>query len=375
MQCTSQNLTDNRKTIRQSNIELLRIIAMVIIVAHHFSFHGGFEFPTDTITVNRLWVQFIQIGGKIGVNVFVLISGYFLIDAKVIKTNKILKLWIQVFTYSALIFFVFVLSGFQPFSIIELIKHSFPITFLQWGFASTYFVLYLLMPFINKMLSFFDKALYQRFLVLLTICWCIIPTFTGQAFQSNSLLWFIYLYSLAGYIRRHTASTKIKGETYIILSFVITLLTWMSAVFFDVIGTKISVFGQHATYFFNTQRLPILVISVLLLIGFSKLNLGYSRIINVISSATFGVYLIHDNEYIRPFLWKSVFKNASYANSNLLIPYSLFVITVVYVCCALIELARIYILENHYMGLVNTLSLKIDTLKTEFFSKKIFNRL
>ena len=44
---------------RQSNIELLRIFAMIIIIGHHFSVHGGFNFSTDVINLNRLWTQFI----------------------------------------------------------------------------------------------------------------------------------------------------------------------------------------------------------------------------------------------------------------------------------------------------------------------------
>ena len=71
-----QNIIKNKLKInRQSNIELLRIIAMIFIIAHHFAVHGGFNFSTDIITVNSLWIQFIKIGGKIGVNIFVLISG------------------------------------------------------------------------------------------------------------------------------------------------------------------------------------------------------------------------------------------------------------------------------------------------------------
>ena len=94
----TENLT--AKAPRQSNIELLRIVAMIMIIAHHFSFHGGFKFSSDTITATRFWVQFLLIGGKIGVNIFMLISGYFLVSARSLKTNKVLKLWLQIFTYS-----------------------------------------------------------------------------------------------------------------------------------------------------------------------------------------------------------------------------------------------------------------------------------
>lgn len=373
MQCETQNLTD-KPIPRHSNIELLRIIAMIIIVAHHFSIHGGFEFSTNTITVNRLWVQFIQIGGKIGVDVFVLISGYFLISAQSLKTNKMIRLWIQIFMYSILIFILFTSLGIEPFGIRELIRHCFPVTFSQWWFASTYFVLYLISPYINRLLNTFGKGDYQRFLMLLTICWCIIPTLTEQTFQCNDLLWFVYLYSLGGYIKLHSQKTNIKGTTYILLSVVVTILTFLSAVVFDLLGTKMPFFGNHATFFFEMQKLPIVVTSVLLFIGFLKIDIGYKRIVNLVSSATFGVYLIHDNSYVRPFLWKTVFKNASYSESNILIPYSLFVIAIVFIVCTIIELARIYLLEQRYIGLINSLANVIDNSKEKLFSLSIFNK-
>ena len=363
-----QQPKSNRETaIRQSNIELLRIIAMIIIVAYHFSVHGGFVFNSNTITINRLWIQFIRIGGKTGVDVFVLISGYFLINSNKVITSKVLKFWFQIFTYSIVIFVIFTLSGIVPFDLKELIKHIFPITFTQWWFASTYFVLYLLSPFINKMLLSFDKKQYLSFLLILFFMWCIIPTVTGQAFESNELLWFVFLYSLAGFIKLYGVIDRFKSSTYIILALLVILITWLSAVAFEVLGYKAPIFSVYARIFYDMQGVTILIISVLMLLGFLKLKMGYSKVINVIASATFGVYLVHDNAYIRVFLWKSIFKNATYSESKVLIPYSLMAIVVVYICCTLVELARIYLVEKNYMSIVISISKRIDEYKERFW--------
>ena len=155
------------KNQRQSNIELLRIVAMLMIIAHHVAVHSGFAFPSGSISFNRLWIQFIQMGGKIGVNIFVLISGYFLVRADGVKTNKVIKLWLQIFTYSIITFFVIVFVSPQSFSIRALIENALPITYYKWWFVSAYFVLYLLSPYINKLLNSLDKKSYQRLLVLL----------------------------------------------------------------------------------------------------------------------------------------------------------------------------------------------------------------
>ena len=142
------------KKVRNSSIELLRIIAMVMIIFHHFAVHGGYTWDTTTNLIPRMWINFISMGGKVGVNVFVLITGYYLITSKEsIKLDKVLKLVGQLVFYSVGIYLVFVLTGKFDFSIITLIKRCLPITFIQWWFASTYFVLYIFHPYINKLLN------------------------------------------------------------------------------------------------------------------------------------------------------------------------------------------------------------------------------
>ena len=48
---------------RNSNFELLRILAMVLIVASHFAAHGGFSFSNTDISFNRIWIQLLEMGG------------------------------------------------------------------------------------------------------------------------------------------------------------------------------------------------------------------------------------------------------------------------------------------------------------------------
>ena len=63
------------KSLRNSSVELLRIISMVMIVFHHFAVHGGFKWDANAVTIPHFWYNFIIMGGKIGVDIFVLISG------------------------------------------------------------------------------------------------------------------------------------------------------------------------------------------------------------------------------------------------------------------------------------------------------------
>ena len=367
-----QNTLNNRKN-RQSNIELLRIIAMILIVAHHISVHGLFDFQTSEITINSLWIQFLSIGGKIGVNIFVLISGYFLIKEKSTKIGKILKLWMQIFLYSVIIYIVFVITGEKQFGIKEAIKSFLPITFSQWWFAAAYFVLYLISPYVNKLLNCLDKKEYQKMLVLMAICWCIIPTFFTKGFQSNNLIWFIYVYSVGGYIRKYDINNIFINVKCITISIIIAILTFISVIVFDFIGIRIPTAGEHATYLFGLQKIPTMIISILIFVGFINLKIKNNKFINIIASTTFGIYLIHDNRNLRNYLWDTVFNFTDFSNSIVLIPYSILVLIIIFVTCCIIELFRIYMVEKHYIKLLNKIAGIIEKYKNKFFELKFFN--
>mgnify|MGYP000528725494 FL=1 len=81
----------------------------------------------------------------------------------------------------------------------------------------------------------------------------------------------------------------------------------------------------------------MLFCSIFLFIGFKNLNIKHSKVINTIAATTFGVYLLHENEYIRPFLWKTVFHSAEHANDNRLILYAIGAILATFALCSFIS--------------------------------------
>lgn len=363
------------KTVnRNTSIELLRIISMLMILFHHFGLHGGFTWDSTSVTIPRLWYYLIVMGGKIGVNLFVLISGYFLIESKSLFPDfrKCMKIIGQVFFYSITIYIFFIVTGNTEFSMIQLIKTMFPITFSTWWFASTYFVLYLVHPFLNRLFNTLNKKDYQGLLILIVFCWSVIPTFLNSTFQSNSLIWFITLYAIAGYEKKFGFNKRFSIKTYFFLFFLFFFLTYFSSVVFAFLGTKYSFFSSHIIYLFGQEKINILLVSLTLFLAFTKLKCKYCKSINVIASATFGVYLIHDNYLIRDYLWIDFFKNASFQNSFILIPYSICVVLFVYVTCTIVDLLRKFTVEKIYLKYVNKLFSVIVT-PFNIFIKNMIN--
>ena len=362
---------------RNTSIELLRIISMIMIMFHHFAYHGNFEWNFNEVTLPHLWYDFILMGGKVGVDIFVLISGYFLIEntEKLFQPKKLLKFWGQVVFYSIMTYLLSVMLRLNAFEIKQLIKVCLPITYPGWWFASTYFMLYLIHPFLNKLLHGLSKTEYQYLILMMVLCWSIIPTATTQLFESNSLLWFVTLYGIAGYVNLYGGNQKLQSKHYFSLYFMVLIITYTVSTTFLFLGTKKEEWSTHAIDFFEIERLPILLMAITLFMGFVTLKMNYHKWINMIASTTFGVYLIHDSSYIRYYLWTNIFKINQYQDSTFLILYSILVVFILYVSCTMIDLIRKKLVEKPYMLFVNHYTyyfLKSFKIICEMFRKWIF---
>ena len=299
-------------------------------------------------------------GGKVGVNVFVLISGYFLVasESTVVNIRRLFKFWGQLLFYSMGLFLVFALLHTQDCSIKTLIRSLTPVTATTWWFASAYFMLYLIHPFLNLFLGSLSKRAYQSLLVVMILVWSVPSAFTHGAFryiQGGSLSWFVILYAIAGYARLHGFNKRLTSKTYCLLFLGSSSLTYLSYVVFVIMGIRWSVFATHASHFYGMEKISTLMTSVSLFMAFVTMKMNHHRWVNILASTTFGVYLIHDYALSRPLLWHDVFGNSQYQDSLLLIPYSIVVVIVVYVSCAVIDLVRLKVFEKPYMVLVDCL--------------------
>ena len=81
-----------KSNIRNSNIEFLRIVSMLLILFHHYAVHSGFNFEfTGQIISNKIFIDILSSFGKAGVNIFLAISSYYLIDLESKSKFKIKK--------------------------------------------------------------------------------------------------------------------------------------------------------------------------------------------------------------------------------------------------------------------------------------------
>lgn len=338
---------------RSSNFELLRILCVIFIIMHHYSAHGVEGLTEHTLTINKVIEQILTIGGKIGVNCFVLLTGYFMVNST-FQYKKLLKLILEVFFYSALSMIIFYSLGLSKYNFTVVKESLFPLTYDMYWFATAYVVMYILTPFINPFIKRLSQVNHLKLILLLVTLWSIIPVFTfGQAPGYSNLGWFILLYMIAAYIKLYPHNYFNKCTGNMVVAFLSYMIIILSIIMLNILGVENSTYADHVTYLREMNMFPTLLCSTSLFLGFKNLKIRNNKVINTISISAFGVYLIHDNYFVGPFLWKEVFKNTMYLDSPLLLLHAIITTLIVFCVCTIIDQMRLNIFERPVFWLID----------------------
>lgn len=329
--------------IRDSNFELLRIICMVMIIMHHLGIWGEFDIAEE-ITLNTMILQWIVSGGKIGVNCFMMITGYYCVFST-FKPSKITKLVAQVWFYTWTIAICLFSTGVGIRSIENVQKSVFPICSGTFWFITVYLIVYVLSPYINQAIRDIEQKKYKILLVFLFVIWSVIPSIVKPGWEFSNTGWMVYMYLIGAYFRRFPAvwdNSKVK----LALCFVGTYIILMCSIF--VWNKRVGVIVYNQTLA-QKHTIPIVICSVALFVFFKNINIGQRRIVNKIAASTFSVYLIHENPVLNDLLWTEWFKVNTYFRNEYFGWYALGAVLTVYVICTMIDifLCKLLIICNY----------------------------
>lgn len=292
---------------RNLQIELLRILAMfMIVLGHAFTYGHALEnFGGGKITFALILL--IKTCTIPGTDIFVLISGYFLINTKP-SVKRILTVWIQILFYSLGIYLVLAVTGLESLSIVELIKHSLPVAFNKYWFMRVYFYLLLCAPFLNILLHSLSEKGY-RVLILLGVLLMVIPAsipvisvFNKEA--GNGILWFMLLYVTGAYFSKHPPKRKV--HVYFVVAALMIFFAWASRIGVDFISAKLGFDGVGSSRFSTFDSFPIYLFSVCMLcaaICYKKREQSANGVVLFFSGSTAGIYMIHEHPLVRSLLW------------------------------------------------------------------------
>ena len=307
---------------RLANIELLRCVAMVMVVAMHFMRESGslLTSGTEVLTIRNIIATFLESFCIVAVNTYVLISGYYGADSS-FKMGKVFAFWCRVLFYALLIPVVLLFCGVnivaQDMGIYGLVQYVFPISSEHYWFASSYLYLLLFMPLLNKALKEMTAKQAASLITTLLILFCgvksIVPVSLAFDRYGYDLIWFICVYLVGLWLRLYGGKVaewfqRHSGGVYFFSCFGIFAMTlglWSMI-------PKAEGISYYFTVPFHYNFVLCLTGAIGLFYTFSKINLKEGRATDFfrnLGKYAFGVYLLHEHIDLRH-LWYPRLTNA-----------------------------------------------------------------
>lgn len=328
---------------RNSSFEMLRLVAMFIIIAHHFVVHGlGWKGTLDTPSINAAAAVLSGWGGYLGNSLFMLLTGYFSIT-KNVSWKRLLLLMLDMTFYAIGIAVLWKVSGMEVHGWKNII---FPYLYGYNWFVACYLIFMCFVPYLNVFLNNLNKEKYIWGLLLFFAVYNIFPALGWKNFINGApILQFFLMYSIGGYLRlygfHHEKLRKyftwgLLTVVFIFLQDAVLLQRWLMHKNIWQYVNVISTFLAVSMFMFAASWKPICVPWV-----------------NRLSASVLGVYLIHDNPLVRPFIWTKVLPNVDYLNESYFILFFLVKVLCVYALCLIVDQIRLYVWAKPWEKWIN----------------------
>ena len=345
---------------RDVQIDLLRILSMLMIICLHYFYMGGIlERVTTADGFHYYLVWTIEAICYVSVNIYVLISGYYL-SVKRFRVKRLLLIILETWFYSMAIYGICCACGLERFNWKSVVTaYMFPVIKGQWWFSTVYGSVSVIL---NVALNAMNRKQHIFSIALLFCLFSVIPDmffFSIDQLGVNSgysLLWFIMLYVTAAYLRKYGVPEILKRRGLIVF-FLLTLFT----AFLKFVQEWL----LHTEYFnlYSYSSPTVFIASVALFAYVVERHIKYKggifhRIICGVSASTYAVFLIHTHICLRNILWDDIVKPLEHIGNW---PYMVAAVAAIFVLCTVIDYIRrglFYPLENSRF--INRIASSVD---------------
>ena len=345
---------------RESNLELLRIVSMIFIIIYHIILHGNYM--DRSLGACKLLLLLIESFTIVHVNSYVLLTGYFQSSSR-LRATKVMALNNSAWFYRVVFMFLFMFLGLAKPNSIVIFQNVLPIDYDTYWFLNAYIALYLFSPILNRLINSCNKKQLKAIIFGLFLMISIIPTITIDTWlntwSGHSLITFILLYLIGAYLRKFPIekellfkswSSEKQSFLFCFLYFSFAFISFLLVVLgqdMHQLGRFTSYIGRVIENFHISYTSPIVIIEAIFYLLFFRTIRIKSKFINKISASCFGVYLIHDNYYVRTILYEKLgITSIPVSIKNVFL--TILAAIVIFIICTLIESIRRFVFQKIY---------------------------
>ena len=333
---------------RNVNMDLLRIVSMLLIVFLHSIDHSGVLEQSENCGMGMyFYVRFTYALCQVCVNIYVMLSGYFMVNSR-FRLHKLVTLWMEAAFYSFVFKLAFMLSGSERFSVVSLASCLFPILTGRYWFLTIYVGMYLIAPFLNVLIRAMDRRMHSllnlTLFAVMSLWSSVHPAIAGMNSGGGwGLAWFAVMYLAAAWFRLYYAPGRKPAACF--AGFLAIPLFMAAAQVALRVGANIpgaGMLGAVVGNWFRYDSAPVYMMTLCLFAGFLNVkirNEKLSKAIISIAPLTLGVYLIHAHANVSPWSWE-VLNLPSRMDSVVFPVIQLASVLGIFAICAVIDAAR-----------------------------------
>ena len=337
---------------RQANFELLRIVAMLMIIVLHYLNKGYLitVYTIDSSAVNYA-AHFIEAFCIVAVNCYVLLSGYFLVESAW-KPGRVVSLVAQILFYSILIPIGLICVGeisFGDLSIYDWLTYALPIETEHYWFATAYLIMYLFAPLLAAGIRAVEKRTLQIIIGVLLLYFSvwksIIPAVFATDRQGYEYGWFLFLFLIAAYIRLYGCPLLDKQRNAVLLYAGMGVCIFLLTVVSGILAHRVESFAYYMDMPTSYNHILCLLGAVGLFMIFKNMKPWEGRAASMIrrlAPYTFGIYLLHEHVLVR-YEWMQWLGVGRVQGSFLFIPHMAGCVLLVYAVGTVVDFMRAWI--------------------------------
>ncbi|MGN0383824.1 MAG: acyltransferase family protein [Eubacterium sp.] len=304
--------SDEQITIRESGIELFKIVAIFLIIISHVvlalcskgQYTSYTDFVIDLSVATTSIQHFILIlfyhFGVWGNTIFFVCSAWFLLNSSKFKIQKWLFMLIEVWTISIIILIISYILRHGNISGNIIIRSLFPNIFANNWYLTCYLLFYPIHPLLNMLINHMSKHSLLRLSLAMFILYCCFNSIKGNLFFTSHIILWITIYFVMAYIQLYLNDFANNKKKNCFLLIVCTIGFIGIILITNITGLHISSM-QNKMFHWATNCNPFLITMTIALFNIIR-NIHFKNtFINYVSSLSLLMYLTHNNLIIQAY--------------------------------------------------------------------------
>ena len=378
-------LTDrqtDRQIDRQSGIELLKIIALFLIVISHVtqsleneSLQSGIiHLGQATTDIQILILTLLRQAGALGNNIFFVSSTWFLAEKTGYGRRKAFSILGTVWGISILMLSIYLCICPSVLTMQDIIKQILPTCFANNWYMTCYIIFLFIYPWLNKLLALTDQKQMLRMVIFSSLLWIIADYFKADLFFSSSLILWITIYILIFYLKTYCRKSMSNIKTGYALILVGILGYIAQVIVTNYVGMHLCKAFATKLLRWNNNCCPFYIMIAIGAIIIAIQTRYKNIVINYISGLSMFGYLFHENylfrRYTRPVIWMYLYERYGYAQVvilDLIYAIALFILTLIvsaiyketFQRLVMVVLNKVYLIIKKIYGRIELMIIRI----------------